>query len=300
VGGNRKDKEPKERLRHAAGSEHAREADLSNAAGNLHGSEAVPGRRTRIELLPTGCSTAESPTSFHRAVTEGCVNPGPAQTNAAIPLAPVVYQAIERAQKSQRRLGDELGAVPGLAATLERSAQDGNTAVIRDALIASAATIGGFTAKIETKGQRDPASVTLDDLLKLLGDVFQSSELEAYGLPVSYGNQPAIEPLADEISEAFDQAVRSAVMIGRDAKAIKAAVATVIASHREKIEAAIEQVAGAWNDPMDLVDLELKGAITKLVALRGELAHAKTAPEQATIGGKIAHLARYVLLHSAG
>jgi len=288
MGGNRKDTETKERTPDAV---------LSRAATHPHSSGALPGKRTLVESLPTGCSTGESLAVCQRAVTE-CYDLGSAPTHATVTLVPVVYQAIERAQKSQRRFGDELGVVPSLAIALERNAQTINPTVMRDALIAGATMIGRFTGQIETKGQRDPASVTLDDLVKLLGDVFQSAELEAYGLPASFGNQPAIEPLVNEIGEAFDQVVRSAAMIGHDARAINAAVAMAIASYREKIEAAIEQVAGAWEDPMDLVDLELKGAITKLVALRGELANARPALAQATIGGKIAHLARYVLLLS--
>jgi len=223
-------------------------------------------------------------------------DPGPAQMNAPVTLVTVVRETIDRAQRDQRRFGDVFGTIPGLSATLAR-VQGGHTTAIHDALMAGAAQIGGFTANIETKGQRAPALVTLDDLLTLLGDVFQNRELQAYGLPMSFGARVALDPLIDEVGAAFDDALRTTAIVG-DPRAIQATIAAIISGHRAMIEAAIEQIAGAWDDPMDLVDLELEGGISKLVALRGELANAKTAPDQAAIGGQIAHLARYVLLLS--
>lgn len=225
-------------------------------------------------------------------------DPGPAQTNAPMTLVPLVSEAIDRVQKDHRRFGDAFSTNPHLAATIAPSARSGDTSALRDALIASAVTIGGFTALIATKGQRDPAAITLDDLVTLLGDAFESPQLEAYGLPTSFGNQVALDPIVTEIGEAFDDALRTTAIVGGDARLTKATIATVIDSHRAMIEAAIEQVAGAWDDPMDLVDLELRGAIAKLVALRAELANAKAPAEQSAIGGKIAHVARYVLLLS--
>src|SRR5512140_1142325 len=293
MGGNRK---PKERLLRAEGAEHARDVELGKAAASLHGSGAAPGRRTLVELLPTGCRGDGSWHATRTAAISFSPDPGPAQMNAPVTLVAVVREAVDRAQKDQRRFGDAFGTVPGLSATLAKI-QGGPTTAVRDALIAGAVKIGGFTARIETKGQRDPASVTLDDLLTLLGDVFQNHELEAYGLPMSFGARVAVDPIIDEVGAAFDDALRTTAIVG-DPRAIQATIAAIISGHRAMIEAAIEQVAGAWDDPMDLVDLELEGAIAKLGGLRGELANATSPAEQAAIGGKIAHLARYVLLLS--
>jgi len=259
-----------------------------------------PGDRSerKVNFLAHAVTLGASAVSGHatQTVVSFSANRGPTPANAPETLVPVIRETIERAQKDRRRFGDAFGTLPGLPVTLG-TVQGGQTTAIRDALVAGAVNIGGFTAKIETKGQRDPASISLDDLLTLLGDVFQSSELEAYGLPAAFGDQIVLDPIVDEIAAAFDDALRTCAIVG-DARAFPATVAAVISRHRALIEAAIEQVAASWDDPMDLVDLELEGAIAKLGGLRGELANAASPAEQAAIGGKIAHLARYVLLLS--
>jgi hypothetical protein len=219
--------------------------------------------------------------------------------NTLVTMVPVIREAIQRAQRDRCRFGDAFGKLPSLAAMLGRSAAGGDTIALGAALVAGAGAVGSVTAKIATRGpegQRAPTSVTLDDLLRLLGDVFQRPALEKYSLPTSFGDQLALEPIIDEVGAAFDDALRTTAIVGGDARTIRATIATVIDGHRAMIEAVIEQVAGSWDDPMDLVDLELQGAITELVQLRSELAKAASSAEQAAIGGEIAHLARYVLL----
>ncbi len=271
---------------------------LRNSTPDLAFSQPDDGSEREADLVAHAVAHGARHLSVHATRTAAVslsLDAGPGQATAPVTLAPVVREALEHAQNDQRRFGSAFGMISSLAVTLERSALGGNTTAIRDALIAGAVKIGGFTAKLETKGQRDPASITLDDLLALLGDVFQDHELEAYGLPRSFGNRVALDPIIDEISTAFDDALRTCAIVG-DARAFQATIAGGISGHRAMIEAVIEQVVASWGDPMDLVDLELEGAIAELGGLRAELANARSAAEQAAIGGKIAHLARYVLL----
>jgi len=271
---------------------------LRNSAPERAFSSGDDSSEREADLVAHAVASGASRVSVHATRTAAVSfspDRGPAPKTASVTLVPVVGEAIERAQQDQRRFGDAFRAAPSLSATLEGSALGGKLTAIRDVLVAGAGKLGGFSATIETRGQRDPARVTLDDLLTLLGDVFQGHELEAYGLPRSFGHQVALAPIIDEIGEALDDALRACALVG-DARAFQAAVAAVISGHRATIEAAIEQVVASWDDPMDLVDLELEGAIAKLGELRGELANTTSPAEQAAIGGKIAHLARYVLL----
>ena len=151
----------------------------------------------------------------------------------------------------------------------------------------------GATGDASAAERQAQAEVTLDDLLNLFAKIFLGGGLEEYGLPASFGNDIVVQPLVDEITAALQEGLSGAAT-ATNPKQAAAIVKSYIAPHVPIIKEAIATVATQYRDPMELVEVEMKGAIGKLRELRTELASTR----DPKLGSKIAHLARYILMLS--
>lgn len=264
---------------------HVRQLQTSGVTGDASAAEqqadavahavARGARRVAVSYVPT------SRVSFSP-------DDGPGQ-GGAITLTNVVVSAIQAAQADGCPFDVAFEGQRGLDAAIKAAAPNANVSAVHDGLVAAAKKIGAIRVKVRVAGGQT-ADVTLDDLLNLFAKIFLGPGLEQVGLPASFGNDLAIQPLAEEVSGALEDALNGAT----GAADATQAAARRIAQRQQMLEAAIEQVATTYKDPGQLVELELQGAVDKLRALRGELGSSGD-PE---LGGKIAHLARYILMLS--
>lgn len=282
------------------------------------GGDAVPQRPWSVAWDPAEVEADQVAHAVARGATSARVaarpaaavsfspNTGPGGTGIPAPqLGDVVANALDDAQTWKKPFDRMLLAQAPLAPAVRAGLGDleaHSDDVIR-ALGTGARRIGAVPVAPDLAGQATRPTITFDRFLEIVGETFISPELAEHGLPSSFGNAIALAPVIEEIRGAFEDAVMGAgdalrghagVPAGSDQarRLITSAVDTAVAARLPTIEAALASVVESWKDPLDLLELELQGAIKHLIALRNDL------QQDASVGPEISRLARYILLLS--
>jgi hypothetical protein len=168
-----------------------------------------------------------------------------------------------------------------------------------------------ITAEIELADDDDEETddwveVTFDDAARLVTEQLGSTDLDAYGLPSSFGSDLFFDYAAAHLAiyaadvvsalfKAYDEYDEQTAPLSL-AETLDQVVADEFDRARPTLTDALNHAVDTWGDPFGLLELELEGAIDELRAARADFERADDELVRAAAGQKLGRLSRLILV----